>query len=83
MKEHFSFREWEWKSADSYLEKQSVQYHNGETFGVDVKILAQCYGKPTSRMITDAVKIHTLPEDNSLNSKAEWTYVRLPSVGVI
>ena len=24
-----------------------------------------------------------LPEENSLNSKAEWTYVRLPSVGVI
>ena len=81
MKEHF--REWERKSTDSYLEKHSVQYHNGETFGVDVKILAQCYGKPTSRMITEAVKIETLPEENSLNSKAEWTYVRLPSVGVI
>ena len=55
MKEHFS--EWERKSADSYLEKHSVQYQSGETFGVDVKILAQCYGKPTSMMITEAVKI--------------------------
>jgi hypothetical protein len=80
MKEHF--KEWQDKSADSYLHKHALQYHNGETFGVDVRIMTQCYGKPTTRMITEAVKIEELPEENSLNSKAEWTYVRLPRVAV-
>ena len=75
--------EWADKSEDSYLYKHAVQYHNGETFGVDVKILAQCFGKPTTRMITEAVKIEELPEENLLNSKSEWTYVRLPRVGVV
>ena len=80
MKEHF--KEWEDEAEDSYLMKHAVQYHQGETFGVDVKIITQCYGKPTTRMITEAVKIEELPDENSLNSKSEWTYVRLPRVGV-
>ena len=80
MKEHF--REWGQKSEDSYLHKHGVQYHNGEAFEVNVKIITQCYGKPTTRMIAEAVQIEELPEENSLNSKAEWTYVRLPRVAV-
>ena len=74
MKEHF--RKWQDKSVDSYLHKHALQYHGGESFGVD-KIIAQGYGKPNSRLITKAVKIAELPEENSLKSKAEWTYVRL------
>ena len=61
----------------------AVQYHNGGTFNIDVKIMAQCYGKPTTRMITEAVMIEELPDEHSLNSKAEWTYVKLPRVGVM
>ena len=80
MKEHF--KEWEEKCADSYLLKHSVQYHNGETFGIDVKIKTQCYGRPTTRMITEPVRIEELPEENSLNSKSEWTYIKLPRVSV-
>ena len=80
MKEHF--KEWEEKDVDSYLQKHSVQCHNGETFSVDVKIMAQCFGKPSTRMITEAVRIEELPNENSMNSKAEWTYVRLPRVAV-
>jgi hypothetical protein len=37
MKEHF--KEWQDKSADSYLHKHALQYHSGETFGVDVRIM--------------------------------------------
>ena len=80
-KEHIE--KWEAQAEDSYLQKHALQYHNGGTFNIDVKILAQCYGKPTARMITEAVMIEELPEDNSLNSKAEWTYVRLPRVEVM
>ena len=81
MKEHF--KEWDRKSDDSYLHKHSQQYHNGETFSVDVKVKTQCYGKPTTRMITEAVRIEELPEENSLNSKSEWTYIKLPRVNVV
>ena len=80
-KEHIE--KWEAKADDSYLHKHAVQYHNGESFNIDIKILAQCYGKPTTRMITEAVMIEELPEENSLNSKSEWTYVRLPRVGIM
>ena len=81
MKEHFS----KWLSAaeDSTLHKHSVEYHNGNTFKVDVKILAQCYGKPTTRLITEAVRIEELPEENSLNEKTEWNYIQLPRVAVV
>ena len=80
-KEHIE--KWEAKADDSYLHKHAVQYHNGGTFNIDVKIMAQCYGKPTTRMITEAVMIEELPDEHSLNSKAEWTYVKLPRVGVM
>ena len=80
MKEHF--KEWEDRSEDSYLQKHAMEYHQGETFSVDVKIMTQCYGKPSTRMITEAVRIEELPDENSLNSKSEWTYVRLPRVGI-
>ena len=80
MKEHF--RGWEQGVDDSYLRKHSVEYHNGHAFEVDVRILTQSYGKPSTRMISEAVLIQDLPEENSLNSKAEWTYVKLPRVAV-
>ena len=63
--------------------KHSLEYHNGETFRINVKIGAQCFGKPTWRMITEAVMIEELPDENSPNSKSEWTYVKLPRVDVV
>ena len=72
---------WEAKAEDSYLHKHAVQYHNGGTSNINVKILAQCYGKPTTRMITAAVTVEELPDDNSL--KSEWTYVKLLRVAVL
>ena len=80
-KEHIE--KWEAQAEDSYLQKHALQYHNGGTFNIDVKILAQCYGKPTARMITEAVMIEELPDENSLNAKSEWTYVKLPRVAVM
>ena len=80
-KEHY--KQWLKKCEDSYLYKHSLEYHNGETFRINVKIGAQCFGKPTSRMITEAVMIEELPDENSLNSKSEWTYVKLPRVNIV
>ena len=63
--------------------KHSLECHNGEKFEVDVRIIAQCYGKPSTRLITEAVYIEELPKENSMNSKAEWTYIKLPRVEVV
>ena len=73
MKEHF--QKWLTKADDSYLHKHATQYHDGESFNVDVRLMAQCFGKgkPTTGMITEAVYIDELPDENSLNSKSEWT----------
>ena len=81
MKEHF--HKWETKAEDSYLHKHAIEYHNGGTFHIDVRLIEQCYGKPTTRRRTEAIYIEELPEENSLNSKAEWTYIKLPRVAVV
>ncbi len=81
MKEHFE--KWMNKAEDSPLHKHSVECHGGEWFDIDVKVLARCYGKPTTRLITEAIHIEELPEENSLNEKTEWNYIKLPRVAVV
>ena len=81
MKEHFN--KWLNGAEDSPLHKHSVECHNGESFEVGVKFLAQCYGKPTTRLITEAIHIEELPEENSMNEKTEWNYINLPRVAVV
>ena len=80
-KEHFD--KWEKKAEDSVLHKHSVQCHGGQRFGVGFKILASCYGKPSTRLITEAIHIEDVAEENSMNEKSEWNYVKLPRVGIV
>lgn len=51
-------------------------------FGVSVRVMAKCYGKPSRRMITEAVRIEEIPEDMTMNNKGEWSYVQLPRLQV-
>ena len=81
MKEHFS--KWESRTEDSVLHKHSMECHGGEEFDVSVRLLASCYGKPTTRLITEAIHIEEVPEENSMNEKSEWNYVKLPRVAVV
>ena len=81
MKEHFS--DWENGNEKSVLQKHSLECHEGGMFEVGIKLLASCYGKPTTRLITEAIHIEELPEENTLNEKSEWNYVRLPRVGMV
>ena len=81
MKEHYT--KWENKNEDSVLHKHSLECHRGERFGVGIKLLASCYGKPTTRLITEAIHIEEVPEENTLNEKSEWNYVKLPRVGMV
>ena len=81
MKEHFA--KWESETEDSVLHKHSVKCHGGGDFEVSVKILASCYGKPTTRLITEAINIEEMPEETSMNERSECNYVRLPRVGMV
>ena len=50
---------------------------------VGVKVKVSCYGKPTTRLVTEAVEIVQVLEVNSMNEKTEWNYVRIPQVAVV
>ena len=80
MKEHIL--NWQQKDEESYLHKHSLDCDGGGIFDIDVKLMAKCFGRPTERMITESVKIEELSDENTMNSKSEWTYVRLPRIVV-
>ena len=81
LKEHFT--KWENEAEDSVLHKHSMQCHGGGDFEVGVKVLASCYGKPTTLLITEAIHIEEMAKENTMNEKSEWNYVRLPRVGMV
>ena len=55
-----------------------MKHHDGKEFQMEVKILSKCFGEPTARMISEAVLIDELNDNETLNSKTEWNYVKLP-----
>ena len=73
---------WSEKSEESCLHAHSEKCHDGGQFLIEIKLLKECYGKPTARMVSEAVLIEDLPVELSLNSKAEWNYISLPRVTV-
>ena len=81
MKEHFA--KWEGRAEDSVLYRHSVECHEGQRFEVGIRIIASCYGKPTTRLITEAIHIEDIPTENTMNEKTEWNYIRLPRVGMV
>ena len=73
--EHFEGLEGEDPSTPLFRHKEL--YHPDEEFSVEVKVLAKCFGKPSRRMITEAVLIDELGADETMNNKSEWTYTKL------
>ena len=73
-----------WEAADDEcpLQRHANIYHEGGHFEAEVKIIARCYGKPSRRLITEAVMIDEIPPDKTMNSKSEWSYVKLAKVQV-
>ena len=78
--EHFD--DWEKKKVDTPLWTHSREHHNGGTFPVEIKILNRCFGKPTRRKITEAVLIQAMKQEESMNNKNEYGFVRIPRVAV-
>ena len=72
------YEDWNEKKERSILHKHSVKYHNNSQFNIKISIIANCFGSPTTRLITEAVYIDELSDEKSLNLKTEWSYVKLP-----
>ena len=62
------------------LYRHQELFHPDGDFDFEVRVLSKCFGKPTRRMITEAVKIGELKDDESMNSKKEWTYIALDKI---
>jgi hypothetical protein len=73
---------WENEDDECPLKRHSTLYHEGQRFQVKVRVLAQCYGKPSRRMITEAVMIGEVPDDMTMNGKNEWSFIKLAKVQV-
>ena len=73
---------WIAEEDDCPLQRHASLYHNGGGFEVSLRILAECFGKPSRRMITEAVLIDEIPRGMTMNNKSEWTYVKLNKVQV-
>ena len=52
-------------------------------FNVNITIISKNFGDPTKRLITESIRIEELDDEELLNSKNEWSYVRLPNVLII
>ena len=62
------------------VKRHSELFHGGRVVEMGCKVLSQCYGKPTRRMIHEAVLIDELKEGETMNSRREWSYVKLNKV---
>ena len=75
-------RDWRDKNEKSPLWRHAEIYHEGKDFDLEVKVTDKSFGKPSRRMITESVMIDQLKESETMNSKREWTYVKLNKVHV-
>ena len=58
------------------------EFHGNNYFTTKISIIARCFGEPKTSMITEAVHINQLSNEDTLNSKSEWTYIKLPSATI-
>ena len=70
------------KKDKAVLWEHSKKYHNEERFTFEISVKSKCFGEPTTRMITEAVLIDQLTDEETLNSRHEWTYVKLPRASI-
>ena len=73
---------WEQGEDECPLQRHSNLYHGGRRFNVDLEVIAKCYGKPSRRMITEAVLIGEIPDNETMNNKSEWNYANLDKMNL-
>ena len=62
------------------LKRHADECHGGHRFNFDISILSKCFGKPSRRLITEAVMIEELEDNEVMNSRREWSYTCLNKV---
>ena len=62
--------------------KHCVQKHGGEERSFKMKIDRTFRKDPMLRQITEAIEINDTPEENRMNSKAEWHLPKVPRVQI-
>ena len=62
------------------LFRHSQLYHGGNQFQYEVSVIGKCFGKASRRLITEAVMIDELGDDEVMNAKREWSYYALNKV---
>ena len=77
MKEHNNWNVRDCSENIKPLVRHSSEYHEGKKFSTSVKIKECMYGKPSRRMIGEAVYINDLLDSEAMNGKNEWSYIRL------
>ena len=65
---------------DKPVKRHRELFHGGREVEVGCKVLYECYGKPSRRMISESVMIDALREDETMNSRREWSYAKLNKV---
>ena len=70
------------RTKKSLLWEYSCNHHNNDNFNANVTVLSQNFGDPTKRLITESIMIDELIDEDLMNSKKEWSYVRLPSASI-
>ena len=75
-------RDWKNKSDNSPLWRHSELYHDGQEFELEVQVTDKSLEKSSRRMIVEPVMIEQLGREETMNSKKEWTYVKLNKVQV-
>ena len=77
--------EWRgWQNHDNTcpLWRHSEENHGGGDFEVEIRVTDRSFGKPSRRLITEAVRIEEVNDCEAMNSKMEWTYTNLNKVNV-
>ena len=62
------------------MHNHALKYHSDNSYEVDIRVISRNFGDPMKRLITESVLIDELKDEDILNSKSEWSYVRLPKV---
>ena len=64
-------------SENSPLHRHSEIYHHGEKFEISVRLLTKCFGTASRRLITETVYISEVKDEETINSRHEWSYFSL------
>ena len=62
--------------------RHRIDSHSGREFPFVVRILDKQFGKPSKRLISEAVRIERMDNRRAMNNKNEWSYVCLNRTSV-